>query len=67
MRFDSFHFVRAEAEVEAQVLRDSGKAGGGDQREMRSPALAAAGREDHCHFLEAELKEIGKTGKCSIT
>lgn len=53
--------------MEAQLLRGSGKAGGGDQREMRSPASAAAGREDHCHFLEAELKETGKTGKCSIT
>lgn len=53
--------------MEAQLLRGSGKAGGGDQREMRSPASAAAGREDHCHFLEAELKEIGKTGKCLIT
>lgn len=45
----------------------SGRAGAGDQREMRSPASAAAGREDHCHFLEEELTEIGKTGKYSIT
>lgn len=37
-------------------LRGGGKTGAGEQRETRSPAFAAAGREDHFHFLEAGLR-----------
>lgn len=56
LRFDSIFLEGCSQRWKHSFLRGGGKTGAGEQRETRSPALAAAGREDHFHFLEAGLR-----------